>query len=98
MGHYDPLLTMLKNQATDLYTMEHLKIKSIDPYITERSSYDISSLVFMNDSTLVSSSKKGMEKLLSITEEFYYLNNTAANHSKYVLISNSLTNISPVQF
>src|SRR5438046_4520506 len=44
--YYDPLLTMLKNQAIDPYTMEHLEIKSIDPYITEHSSYDISSLVF----------------------------------------------------
>jgi len=96
--YYDPLLTMLKNRAIDPYTLEHSKITSIDPYIVERSSYDISSLVFMDDSTLVSSSKKGIEKLLSITEEFYYLNNTAANHSKYVLISNSLMNINPITF
>src|SRR5437762_2632755 len=88
--------TFLRRSTRLIY--KHSKITSIDPYIVERSSYDISSLVFMDDSTLISSSKKGMEKLLSITEEFYYLNNTAANHSKYVLISNSLMNIDPVTF
>ncbi|GBC01945.1 hypothetical protein RclHR1_00440011 [Rhizophagus clarus] len=59
--------------------------------------------VFMDDSTLISSSKAGLEHMLSITEEFYALNNTSANHQKYVLISNSLPltttfTILPVEF
>ncbi|GBB92778.1 hypothetical protein RclHR1_20540003 [Rhizophagus clarus] len=63
----------------------------------------INNLVFMDDSTLVSSSKAGLEHMLSITEEFYALNNTSANHQKYVLITNSLpltttSTISPVEF
>ncbi|GBB94892.1 hypothetical protein RclHR1_24340004 [Rhizophagus clarus] len=63
----------------------------------------INNLVFMDDSTLISSSKAGLEHMLSITEEFYALNNTSANHDKYVLISNSLTltttsTILPVEF
>src|SRR5579883_3182502 len=63
----------------------------------------INNLVFMYDSTLISSSKAGLEYMLSITEEFYALNNTSANNQKYVLISNSLpltttSNISPVDF
>ncbi|GBC10537.1 hypothetical protein RclHR1_00970038 [Rhizophagus clarus] len=63
----------------------------------------INNLVFMDDSTLISSSKAGLEHMLSITEEFYALNNTSANHQKYVLISNSLpltttTTILPVEF
>ncbi|GBB86441.1 hypothetical protein RclHR1_12880011 [Rhizophagus clarus] len=57
----------------------------------------------MDDSTLISSSKAGLEHMLSITEEFYSLNNTSANHQKYVLISNSLpltttSAILPVEF
>ncbi|GBB97268.1 hypothetical protein RclHR1_29530002 [Rhizophagus clarus] len=44
----------------------------------------------MDDSTLISLSKAGLEHMLSITEEFYMLNNTSANHQKYILISNSL--------
>ncbi|CAB4417103.1 unnamed protein product [Rhizophagus irregularis] len=50
----------------------------------------INNLVFMDDSTLISSTKSGMESMLSITEEFYAINNTSANHNKYVLITNSL--------
>ncbi|EXX63764.1 hypothetical protein GLOIN_2v1790829 [Rhizophagus irregularis DAOM 181602=DAOM 197198] len=44
----------------------------------------------MDDSTLISSSKSGIESMLSITEEFYQINNTSANHNKYVLITYSL--------
>ncbi|GBC46024.2 hypothetical protein GLOIN_2v1783661 [Rhizophagus irregularis DAOM 181602=DAOM 197198] len=51
---------------------------------------DINNLVFMDDSTLISSSKEGMEHMLSITEEFYCLNNTSANHNKYVLATNAV--------
>ncbi|GBC08731.1 hypothetical protein RclHR1_08350001 [Rhizophagus clarus] len=63
----------------------------------------INNLVFMDDSTLISSSKAGLEHMLSIMKEFYALNNTSANHYKYVLISNSLlltttSNVSPVKF
>ncbi|PKB91930.1 hypothetical protein RhiirA5_446893 [Rhizophagus irregularis] len=44
-----------------------------------------------------------MESMLSITEEFYQINNTSANHYKYVLITNSLpptsvSSPSPVMF
>ncbi|GBB98828.1 hypothetical protein RclHR1_33330002 [Rhizophagus clarus] len=86
----------------------------LDPYILRPptlSSHETSSisdilinnLVFMDDSTLISSSKAGMEHMLSITEEFYALNNTSTNHQKYVLISNSLSltttsTLLPVEF
>src|SRR6266542_2665995 len=39
-----------------------------------------------------------MEGLLSITEEFYTLNNVSANHKKYVLMSSKHANPSPVNF
>ncbi|CAB4417816.1 unnamed protein product [Rhizophagus irregularis] len=61
----------------------------------------INNLVFMDDSTLVSSSKEGMEHMLSITEEFYRLNNTSANHNKYVLATNAISatqDLSPIVF
>src|SRR5437773_254524 len=45
----------------------------------------------MDDSTLIAGSKEGLESLLAVTEEFYYLNNTLANHSKYVLVSTELS-------
>ncbi|GBC05496.1 hypothetical protein RclHR1_06260002 [Rhizophagus clarus] len=86
----------------------------MDPYILrsptllltttdDTSHVTINNLVFMDDSTLISSSTAGLEHMLLITEEFYTLNNTSANHQKYVLISNSLpltttSATSPVEF
>ncbi|GBC12172.2 RNA-directed DNA polymerase from mobile element jockey-like [Rhizophagus irregularis DAOM 181602=DAOM 197198] len=85
----------------------------MDPYVlstpslidSPNPSFDlkINNLVFMDDSTLISSSKVGMEFMLSITEEFYQINNTSANYSKYVLITNSLpltsnSTLSPITF
>ncbi|GBB97111.1 hypothetical protein RclHR1_29160001 [Rhizophagus clarus] len=86
----------------------------LDPYILrspsllstppdETSTLLINNLVLMDDSTLIFSSKADLEHMLSITEKFYALNNTSANHHKYVLISNSLpltttSDISPVEF
>ncbi|GBB96009.1 hypothetical protein RclHR1_02660030 [Rhizophagus clarus] len=96
--YIDPLLTVLKKEMLDPYV---LRLSSLLPTpLDANSNLVINNLVFMDDSTLVSSSKSGLEHMLSITEEFYALNNTSANHHKYVLISNSLpltttSNISP---
>ncbi|GET64412.1 RNA-directed DNA polymerase from mobile element jockey-like [Rhizophagus irregularis DAOM 181602=DAOM 197198] len=87
--YIDPLLTILKNEMMDPYI---LHAPSLSNPLAEISSDElrINNLVFMDDSTLISSSKLGMELMLSITEEFYQINNTSANHNKYVLITNSL--------
>ncbi|PKK74511.1 hypothetical protein RhiirC2_774686, partial [Rhizophagus irregularis] len=76
----------------------------MDPYVlftpslidSKNSSPDlkINNLVFMDDSTLIFSSKVGMESMLSIIEEFYQINNTSANHNKYVVPFISITSIS----
>ncbi|EXX74864.1 ribonuclease H-like domain-containing protein [Rhizophagus irregularis DAOM 181602=DAOM 197198] len=85
--YIDPLLTVLKNEIMDPYVFSTSSlIDSPNP----SSDLKINNLVFMDDSTLISSSKAGMEFMLSITEEFYQINNTFANHNKYVLITNSL--------
>jgi hypothetical protein len=57
----------------------------------------LSHLIYMDDSTLMSSSYEGMTQLLSTCQEFYFLNNTAANLSKYTLISSHSLN-SDIQF
>ncbi|GET60780.1 RNA-directed DNA polymerase from mobile element jockey-like [Rhizophagus irregularis DAOM 181602=DAOM 197198] len=85
--YIDPLLTVLKNEMIDPYI---LSIPSLINSSTSSPDLKINNLVFMDDSTLISSSKAGMEFMLSITEEFYQINNTSANHNKYVLITNSL--------
>ncbi|GBC46009.2 ribonuclease H-like domain-containing protein [Rhizophagus irregularis DAOM 181602=DAOM 197198] len=98
--YIDPLLTVLKNEMMDPYVLSTMSlIDSPDPFPDLK----INNLVFMDDSTLISSSKAGMEFMLSITEEFYQINNTSANHNKYVLITNSLpltsnSTLSPITF
>ncbi|GBC39660.2 ribonuclease H-like domain-containing protein [Rhizophagus irregularis DAOM 181602=DAOM 197198] len=98
--YIDPLLTVLKNEMMDPYVLSTPSlIDSSSPSLDLK----INNLVFMDDSTLISSSKAGMEFMLSITEEFYQINNTSANHNKYVLITNSLpltsnSVISPITF
>ncbi|GBB90686.1 hypothetical protein RclHR1_17710008 [Rhizophagus clarus] len=99
--YIDPLLTVLKTEMLDPYILRSPTLSSN----TMGSTPDIvvNNLVFMDDSTLISSSKAGLEHILSITEEFYALNNTSANHQKYVLISNSLpltttSTVLPVEF
>ncbi|GBB98574.1 hypothetical protein RclHR1_32690001, partial [Rhizophagus clarus] len=99
--YIDPLLTVLKNEMLDPYILHSPSLLSTDAVSIPDIS--INNLVFMDDSTLISSSKAGLEHMLSITEEFYLLNNTSANHQKYVLISNSLpltttSTILPVEF
>ncbi|GET63016.1 RNA-directed DNA polymerase from mobile element jockey-like [Rhizophagus irregularis DAOM 181602=DAOM 197198] len=88
--YIDPLLTILKNEMMDPYVLSTPSlIDSPSPSLDLK----INNLVFMDDSTLISSSKAGMEFMLSITEEFYQINNTSANHNKYVLITNSVPSI-----
>ncbi|GBB86432.1 hypothetical protein RclHR1_12880002 [Rhizophagus clarus] len=99
--YIDPLLTVLQAEMLDPYILRPPTLSS--NMMDSPSDILINNLVFMDDSTLISSSKAGMEHMLSITEEFYALNNTSANHQKYVLISNSLpltttSTISPVEF
>ncbi|GBB91144.1 hypothetical protein RclHR1_01830003 [Rhizophagus clarus] len=99
--YIDPLLNVLNTEVLDPYVLRSPTLlsnaTSLAPDII------INNLVFMDDSTLISSSKAGLEHMLSITEEFYALNNTSANHQKYVLITNSLpltttSTILPVKF
>ncbi|GET66400.1 RNA-directed DNA polymerase from mobile element jockey-like [Rhizophagus irregularis DAOM 181602=DAOM 197198] len=85
--YIDPLLTVLKNEIMDPYV---LSTPSLIDSPNSSSNLKINNLVFMDDSTLIFSSKAGMESMLSITEEFYQINNTSANYNKYVLITNSL--------
>src|SRR5204863_157997 len=88
--YLDPLLTELRASASAPYTYSSTSLTSVYPRKFDESSYNFTNLTFMDDSTLIASSKEGLESLLTVTEEFYYLNNTSANHSKYVLASTQL--------
>ncbi|GBC09103.1 hypothetical protein RclHR1_08600001 [Rhizophagus clarus] len=86
--YIDPLLTVLKKEMMDPYILRSPTL--LLTVTMDTSNIAINNLVFMDDSTLISSSKARLEHMFSITEEFYALNNTSANYQKYVLISNSL--------
>ncbi|EXX65235.1 hypothetical protein RirG_135210 [Rhizophagus irregularis DAOM 197198w] len=100
--YLDPLLTALQNEKKDSY---RLVSPMASDFVSSNSRsldvLEINNLVFMDDSTLISSSKEGIEHMLSITEEFYCLNNTSANHDKYVLATNAIAtsrDLSPIAF
>ncbi|RIA83699.1 hypothetical protein C1645_833386 [Glomus cerebriforme] len=94
----NPLLTELNTSASSSYELFVLKLTSLSPYSFHNESVFFSNLTYIDDSTLISSSFNGLAKLLNIMEEFYYLNNTSANHKKYILISNVITSSSPITF
>ncbi|GBC28354.2 RNA-directed DNA polymerase from mobile element jockey-like [Rhizophagus irregularis DAOM 181602=DAOM 197198] len=100
--YLDPLLTVLKNEKKDPYRLvSPIASCTVSSASCSLDALDINNLVFMDDSTLISSSKEGMEHMLSITEEFYCLNNTSANHNKYVLATNAVAasrDLSPIAF
>ncbi|GBB87296.1 hypothetical protein RclHR1_13730006 [Rhizophagus clarus] len=92
--YIDPLLSVLKKEMLDPYILRSLTL--LLTILDDASNLAINNLVFMDDSTLISSTKARLEYMLSITEEFYALNNTSANHQKYVLLPLTTTStISP---
>ncbi|GBC19763.2 reverse transcriptase family protein [Rhizophagus irregularis DAOM 181602=DAOM 197198] len=87
--YLDPLLTVLNCEARDPFILKSSALLTYSPLEFEQHSLPISHLTFMDDSTLIASSKSGIEDCLSITAEFYTLNNVQANSAKYVLLSSS---------
>ncbi|GBC15710.2 hypothetical protein RIR_jg14016.t1 [Rhizophagus irregularis DAOM 181602=DAOM 197198] len=87
--YLDPLLTVLNQQARDPFILKSSALLNYSPLEFEQHSLPVSHLTFMDDSTLIASSKSGIEDRLSITAEFYTLNNVQANSAKYVLLSSS---------
>src|SRR5256714_14340062 len=77
--YIDPLLTVLNKEASLSY------IINSDPSVSH---VCISTLAFMNDTTLISSSIEGLNYLLNIAQKFYEFNNTKINFSKAELICN----------
>src|SRR5436190_2126642 len=84
--------------ASSPYTYDSLTLSSVYPRTFDKETFEFSNLTFMDDSTLIADSNSGLETLLGITEEFYLLNNTSANYSKYVLASTELTSPTDITF
>ncbi|PKB99438.1 hypothetical protein RhiirA5_429698 [Rhizophagus irregularis] len=87
--YLDPLLTVLNQEARDPFILKSSALLDYSPLEFEQHSLPTSHLTFMDDSTLVAYLKSGIEDRLSITAEFYILNNVQANSAKYVLLSSS---------
>ncbi|CAB4406114.1 unnamed protein product [Rhizophagus irregularis] len=87
--YLDPLLTVLNQEARDPFILKSSALLDYSPLEFEQHSLPVSHLTFMDDSTLIASSKSGIEDRFSITAKFYTLNNVQANSAKYVLLSSS---------
>jgi hypothetical protein len=95
--YLDPLLTRLNNCPTQFAyqlkstfpTHPFLKFPVSEPLLVNQTT-------FMDDSTLISSSKEGMEYKLSLAASFYKLANIRANFDKFDLITT--TTSVPVTF
>ena len=77
--YIDPLLTVLNKEASSPYLID------LDPALQCAVT---STLAFMDDTTLISSSIEGLMQMLSIAQEFYEMNNTKINFNKANLICN----------
>ncbi|CAB4416159.1 unnamed protein product [Rhizophagus irregularis] len=87
--YLDPLLTVLNQEASDSFLLKFSALLDYSPLEFEQHSLPVSHLTFMDNSTLIASSKSGIKDRLFITAEFYTLNNVQANSAKYVLLSSS---------
>ncbi|GBC53524.2 RNA-directed DNA polymerase from mobile element jockey-like [Rhizophagus irregularis DAOM 181602=DAOM 197198] len=85
--YLDPLLTTLNREASDPFILKSSVLLDYSPIEYEQHNLPVSHITFMDDSTLIASSKRGIEDRLSITAEFYTLNNIQANSAKYILLS-----------
>ncbi|GET60067.1 ribonuclease H-like domain-containing protein [Rhizophagus irregularis DAOM 181602=DAOM 197198] len=85
--YLDPLLTTLNQEACDPFILKSSVLLDYSPIEYEQHNLPVSHITFMDDSTLIASSKRGIEDRLSITAEFYTLNNTQANSAKYIFLS-----------
>lgn len=77
--YIDPLLVALNNTNPAPYFISSS---------SARSNVNISTLAFMDDTTLISSSVDGLVSMLNTANEFYAMNNTKINFSKAKLITN----------
>ena len=89
--YIDPLLTALNNVSMTLYNMSSSVFSpslSSSEIPNTNITINTSTLAFMDDTTLISSSLNGLVNMLNLANEFYIMNNTKINFSKAELIAN----------
>lgn len=84
---YDALLTRLEQIKDKVrYKIEENKIINIDKREEEKLELNFNVTAFMDDTTLISKNKEGLEKMIKIRHEFFKINDIKANIGKYKLI------------
>ncbi|CAB4431671.1 unnamed protein product [Rhizophagus irregularis] len=90
--YFDPLLTELSESAISPYLWSSpipMAILALNNNEQNNPIVPVTQLTYMDDSTLLSSSLDGLQQLLFIARDFYFLNNITANFLKYELVSSS---------
>ncbi|CAB4405832.1 unnamed protein product [Rhizophagus irregularis] len=98
--YFDPLLTELSESAISPYLWSShipMTILALNNNEQDNPVVPITQLTYMDDFTLLSSSLDGLQQLLSVARDFYFLNNITANFSKYELVC-SLSSSVPITF
>src|SRR3954469_16442108 len=85
--YIDSLLVAL-NQCNSMPYQLQASTKRPESNETSTLTAELSTLAFMDDTTLVSSSIIGLIQMLNVANEFYYMNNTKINFLKADLITN----------
>ncbi|PKY12854.1 hypothetical protein RhiirB3_424566 [Rhizophagus irregularis] len=88
--YFDPLLTELSSSVISPYIWSSgIPANILNINNNDDVAVPITQLTYMDDSTLIAFSLTGLEQLLSIARDFYFLNNITANFSKYELVVSS---------
>src|SRR6266496_6434327 len=83
--YYDPLLTEVE-QSNLGYTIQQRYKKNIFDCIFQSKSFSTASVAFMDDTQWLSNSQSNLEKILTIADSFYKLNDIQVNKDKSELL------------
>ena len=86
--YYDPLLCEIHSRQDLGYHIKHTWFTDLNnPGNLQTLSERVTSQAYMDDTNWITSSKSQLEQILSISQDFYTLNNISVNHNKAVLMT-----------
>src|ERR1043165_8652096 len=86
--YYDPLFCRLK-KLPNKYKVTFEQIHNVNPIEKTLISVEQDIMGYLDDTTMIASSKQDLEQMLTIADSFYKLNNIKINKMKSILITNS---------
>lgn len=87
--YLDPLLCEIEKKELGYNLHVSFKKNVFCPQVTYDSTC-ISDVAFMDDTTWITESKKALESILEIADDFYDLNNIKVNKDKSILLTNNI--------